>query len=605
MDKEISIKDRLKLLPPLPGVYLMKDKSGEIIYIGKAKKLDRRVKSYFTKTLDTPKLRTLVPKIVKFDFIITDNEIEALILESQLIKKHQPKYNILLKDDKKFPWFVITDEEYPQILITRRNKDAPKRGRYFGPYTNSGAMYSTLEHIKRLFPLKQCRTPQFKDRPCLYYQMGKCLAPCQKMVTSEDYKKIVEQVALFLSGKQGELVEELKKQMEICAEKQQFERAAKFRDSYFNIKQSMEHQKVVDENLSANQDLIGFIEDELRFVAVLIEIRDGRMLDKKNFELSKNENDSQNEAILSFIKNYYLLKTDDFPKEILIPIEADTNETVLIEQWLSQKRGTKVVITMPKLGKKKELSELAQKNADAYLSELKLKDLTQIQADWNEVGSYIKEKLFMKKFPHRVECFDISHSQGTNTVASMVVFIDGKPSKKDYRKFKIKSTEGKPDDFLSMKEVISRRYKDKENMPDLIIVDGGKGQLSSACKILKELDIKEQAICGLAKRLEEVFLPKKSLPIIFPSTSPALYFFQRIRDEAHRFAITFHRSLREKNALVSMLDDVKYIGKERKKLLYEKFKDIDGIKKAKRKELEELLGKKAAKSLWDKLRHDL
>lgn len=605
MDKEISIKERLKLLPSLPGVYLMMDKSGEIIYIGKAKKLDRRVKSYFTKTLDTPKLRTLVPKIVKFDFIITDNEIEALILESQLIKKHQPKYNILLKDDKKFPWFVITDEEYPQILITRRNKDAPKKGKYFGPYTNSGAMHSTLEHIKRLFPLKQCRSPQFKDRPCLYYQMGKCLAPCQKMVSPEDYKKVVEQAALFLSGKQNELVEELKEQMEICAEKQQFERAAKFRDSYFNIKQSMEHQKVVDENLSANQDLIGFIEDELRFVAVLIEIRAGRMLDKKNFELSKNETDSQNEAILSFIKNYYLLKNSDFPKDILIPIEVDKNETDLIEQWLSQKRGTKVVITLPKIGKKKELSDLAQKNANAYLAELKLKDLTQIQADWNEVGSYIKEKLLMKTFPHRVECFDISHSQGTNTVASMVVFVDGKPSKKDYRKFKIKSTEGKPDDFLSMKEVISRRYRDKENMPDLIIVDGGKGQLSSACKILKELDIKEQAICGLAKRLEEVFLPKKSLPVIFPSTSFALYFFQKIRDEAHRFAITFHRSLREKNALVSMLDEVKYIGKERKKLLFEKFKDIEGIKKAKRKELEELIGKKAAKSLWDRLRNNL
>ncbi len=602
MDEELSIKDRLKLLPALPGVYLMKDKSGEIIYIGKAKKLDRRVKSYFTKKLDNPKLRTLVPKIVKFDFIITDNEIEALILESQLIKKHQPKYNILLKDDKKFPWFVITDEEYPQILITRRNKDAPKKGKYFGPYTNSGAMHSTLEHIKRLFPLKQCKTPQFKDRPCLYYQMGKCLAPCQKMVSSEDYKKIVEQVALFLSGKQSELVEELKKQMEICSEKQQFERAAKFRDSYFNIKQSMENQKVVDENLSSNQDLIGFIEDELRFVAVLMEIRDGRMLDKKNFELSKNETDSQSEAILSFIKNYYLLKTDDFPKEILIPIETEDSEILLIEQWLSQKRGTKVVITKPKLGKKKELVELAQKNANAYLSELKLKDLTQIQADWNEVGSYIKEKLMMKNFPHRVECFDISHSQGTNTVASMVVFIDGKPSKKDYRKFKIKSTEGKPDDFLSMKEVISRRYRDKENMPDLIIVDGGKGQLSSACEVLKQLDIKNQDICGLAKRLEEVFLPQKTLPIIFPSTSFALYFFQKIRDEAHRFAITFHRSLREKNALVSMLDEVKYIGKERKKLLYEKFNDIEGIKKAKKRELELLIGKQAAKSLISKLK---
>ena len=245
MTKELTIKERLKLLPPLPGCYLMYDKNDTIIYVGKAKKLKNRVISYFTKKLDTPKLRVMVPQIVRFEFVITDSEIEALILESHLIKKHKPKYNVLLKDDKKFPWFYITDEEYPQISVTRRNKDIPRKGKFFGPYTNSRAMYATLEHIKRLFPLKQCKTPRFKDRPCMYYQIGKCSAPCQRLISPEDYQKIVEKVELYLSGRQNELVEELKKQMEFYAANEQFEKAAIYRDSYFNIKQALEHQKVV------------------------------------------------------------------------------------------------------------------------------------------------------------------------------------------------------------------------------------------------------------------------------------------------------------------------------------------------------------------------
>ena len=607
MKNEITIKERLKLLPALPGCYLMFDKDDNIIYVGKAKKLKNRVKSYFTKTLDTPKLRVMVPQIVRFEFVITDSEIEALILESHLIKKHKPKYNVLLKDDKKFPWFYITEEEYPQIIITRRNKDIPIKGKFFGPYTNSRAMYTTLEHIKRLFPLKQCKTPRFKDRPCMYYQIGKCSAPCQKLISPQDYKTIVEKVELYLSGRQNELVEELKKQMEFYSQNEQYEKAAIFRDSYFNIKQALEHQKIVDDSLNLYQDVIGITQDEIRFVISLLEIRAGRLINKKSFEIIKDETTNDDEAITTFLKNYYLLKENDFPKEILLPLHINSEENNLISDWLSQKKGNKIHILTSNKGKKHELIELARKNANAYLEELKLKDVLELQSEWNLTGSYIKEKLKLNMFPHIVECFDISHFQGTNTVASMVVFEDGKPAKKKYKKYKLKTTEGKPDDFLSMIEVISRRYsrllKEEQPLPDLIIIDGGKGQLSQGIKVLKELGLKNQDVVSLAKRLEEIFVPFQKNPIILPYSSPALFFFQKIRDEAHRFAISYHRKLRETQALESILDSVPYLGESRKKKLFNVFKDIKGITEASEKELTEIVGARCAKSILNTIKN--
>ncbi|MCR4881178.1 MAG: excinuclease ABC subunit UvrC [bacterium] len=607
MKKEISIKERLKLLPSLPGCYLMYDKDDTIIYVGKAKKLKNRVKSYFTKTLDTPKLRVMVPQIVRFEFVITDSEIEALILESHLIKKHKPKYNVLLKDDKKFPWFYITDEEYPQILVTRRNKDIPRKGKFFGPYTNSRAMYATLEHIKRLFPLKQCKTPRFKDRPCMYYQIGKCSAPCQKLISPDDYKTIVNKVELYLSGRQNELVEELKKQMEYYSENEQFEKAAIYRDSYFNIKQALERQKVVDDSLNLYQDAIGITQDEIRFVVSLLEIRSGRLINKKSFEIIKDETTEEVEAITTFLKNYYLLKDNDFPKEVLLPFEIPADENDVISDWLTQKKGGRVTIIPPQKGKKHELVELAKKNADAYLEELKIKDVMELQAEWNLTGSYIKEQLNLNKFPHHVECFDISHFQGTNTVASMVVFEDGKPAKNQYKKYKLHTTEGKPDDFLSMIEVISRRYsrllKENKPLPDLIIIDGGKGQLTQGIKVLKDLGLKKQDVVSLAKRLEEIFVPFQKNPVILPYSSPALFFFQKIRDEAHRFAISFHRKLRETQALSSILDNVPYLGESRKRKLFDAFKDIKGIMAASEDELTLVVGARCAKSLIKTLKN--
>lgn len=602
----LPIKEQLKLLPNAPGVYLMYDKDENIIYIGKAKVLKNRVRSYFAKRLDTPKLKVMVPQIIRFEFIITDSEVEALILESHMIKKHKPKYNVLLKDDKKFPWFLVTDEDYPRIIVTRKNNRQKEKGKYFGPYTNARAMYSTLELIKKLFPLKQCKQPRFKDRPCIYNQIGKCLGPCQSLVTPKDYKEVVKQVELFLSGKQDELIAELKKQMERFAENQEYEKAAKYRDSYFDVQQVVEKQKVVTDNTTINQDIIGIDYDDIKMSLVLLKVRDGRLIGKNDFDLSLDQIHNSNEALITFIKEYYqMIESNDIPKEIIIPEEISKDEVSIIAEWLSYKRGNKVSLIAPKLQKKQELVELATKNATSYLEKLKLEELARLQNDWNQVGSYIQEKLQLARFPHRIECFDISHIQGANTVASMVVFKNGKPAKSEYKRFKIRSTEGKPDDFESMKEVIKRRYtrvlKDNLELADLIIVDGGKGQLSHAIEILDDIGLVDQPIVSLAKKLEEVFIPEHSQPKILPANSQPLFLFQKIRDEAHRFAITYHRKLRENQALQSVLDDIPGVGHKKKKILLGHFGDIKAVIKANRSELERVLGKSSGNTVFKHL----
>jgi len=595
----MDIKEQLRLIPELPGSYQYFDKNNEIIYVGKAKNLKRRVSSYFNKKHDSVKLAVMVPQIERIEFIITNSEIEALILESHLIKKYKPKYNVLLKDDKKFPYFFITQEDYPRILVVRkRNKNALK-GKYFGPYTNSKAMYTTLDLLKKLFPLKQCRTPRFKDRPCIYYNIGRCLAPCQKLISPEDYKKIIKSAELFLSGKQMQLADELKDLMKKYSENQEYEKAAKYRDSYFDVLKTIEKQKVVYENTNINQDIISLSSDDFIGGISLLQIRDGRLTNKKDFEISKNDFDAEEEIVSYFIKEYYQL-TEDYPAEIIFSCSINKEDKAVFEEWLSAKKGSKVKINPGRTKKNDDILELALKNSSYHLEEMKLKSLQEIQNNYNEAGSYIKEKLGLSKFPYRVECFDISHIQGTNTTASMVSFYNGMPKKSEYRRYKIKSLErGKPDDFQSMREVITRRYsrllRENQPMPDLIIIDGGKGQLSSAAGILKELGIEGQDIVSLAKRIEEVFKPGCSQSVIFPVNSPALFFFQRIRDEAHRFAITFHRKLREKEAVHSELDDIKGLYAKNKKLLIEKYSSIEKISKLTNEELMLMLSKNQAK----------
>ena len=544
------LKESLKLLPSLPGCYIYYNKDNEIIYVGKAKILKRRVKSYFTKKHDSVKVQVLVSQIDRLEYIITNTEVEALILESHLIKKHKPRYNILLKDDKKYPYFLVTDEDFPRISIVRKKNLNPEKGRYYGPYTDIRAMHSTLDFLKKIFPLKQCKTPKFKDRPCLYYQIGRCLAPCQNLVTSEEYKAVVHQAELFLSGKQSELMKQLMEQIQKYSDSLQFEKAARLRDSYFDLKKTLEKQKVVYENTKLNEDVISLASDEGIFAIVILMIREGRLIDKKDFVYFVEE-ENKTEFFATFFKEYYSTLTLGYPDKIVSNELEAVGDKALYEEWLQILAQKKIKISYGKSVQGKELQMLADKNANVVLQNAKITKMAKIRDDFNEIGSYLAEKLNLKNFPHRMECYDISHIQGTNTVASMVTFVNGIRKKSEYRKFKVNSTEGKPDDFLSMKEVLTRRLthlgEKKWEKPDLIIIDGGKGQLSSVMQIIKDLGINNIDVVSLAKKNEEVFLPGKSKPVILPRNSSALFLFQRIRDEAHRFAITYHRQLRAKS----------------------------------------------------------
>ena len=541
-------------MPKLPGCYQYFDKTGEIIYIGKAKNLYNRVNSYFVgDKKDSPKLQVMVPQIVRVECIVVNTEVEALILESELIKKYKPKYNILLKDDKKFPYFLITDEEYPRITVVRKANRNMQKGKYFGPYTDSRAMYCTLEMLGKIFPLKKCKTPKFKSRPCLYYDIGQCSAPCQKLISSEDYKKILKDVELFLSGKQNELLKILEEQMKRASDNLEFEKAARYRDSYNDIKKTMEKQKVVSENTRINQDFIGIVKSDSLYCATILQVRQGRLINKKDFTFSHLANSKVNdinEIIQAVLREYYAIITDtEIPSKITLGAKLDDVE--LYEKWLSARLGKKVTINEAKSQRDKEMLLMAQNTAEFNLEQAKLKELTQIQNDYNEVGTYLMEKLNLKKFPHTIECYDISHIQGTNTVASGVYFENGMPKKSKYRKYKLKTLQkGEVDDFKSMREILRRRFKrikSAEIEPaDLIIIDGGKGQLSSVIEVMQEMGL-DLDIVSLAKREEEVFLPNNKEPVIFALNSPALHLFQRIRDEAHRFAITYHRQLRSKN----------------------------------------------------------
>lgn len=545
-----GLKQTLKLLPELSGCYIYYNSDNEVIYVGKAKNLKRRVKSYFNKTPDSPKLVALVPKIEKLEYIITNTEVEALILENNLIKKYKPRYNVLLKDDKKYPYFLITNEDYPRILIERKKNMNPLKGRYYGPYTDVRAMYSTLDFLKKIFPLKQCKQPKFKSRPCLYYHIGKCMAPCQGLVSKEEYQAIVHQAELFLSGRRNELIERLKEQMSEYSAREEYEKAARLRDSYLDLEKTLERQKVVFENTKLNEDVISLLQADGIFAITVLMIREGRLIDKKDFtfEVEGNEKD---EFFKTFFRDYYSNLALEFPDKIVSRELEIIGEKELYEEWLKILSNKTIKISYGKSAQGTELQKLADKNAQNLLNNALIKKMTQIRDDFNDVGAYLAEKLKLKNFPHRIECYDISHIQGTNTVASMVTCIDGVMKKSEYKKFKIKLAEGKPDDFLSMKEVLERRLshlgdEKKWAKPDLIIIDGGKGQLSSVMQIVKSMGVTGIDFVSLAKREEEVFLPNQSKSIMLPRNSGALFLIQRIRDEAHRFAITYHRDLRSK-----------------------------------------------------------
>ena len=595
MRKDINLTH----LPNKPGVYLMYGKKDKIIYIGKAINLKNRVKSYFHSHRQDKKVKSIVKNIEKYDYIITDTESEALILESTLIKKFKPKYNVLLKDDKELPYIRVTlKDKYPQILACRkRKKDGSK---YYGPYPTMSTMYSLISFVERIFPVKYCDVPVYKDKPCLYYHLNQCLAPCIDWVSEQEHKEMIQEVCQFLEGKSKNILEKLTVDMHNAAERLDFEKAANLRDLIKSLHKYFEKQKIISQP-GIDQDIIGTYFKQGVACCEVFQVRDGKLINKLNFHY-QIEDKAYNESFFSTFVSEYYQKTDNIPKEIII--EKIDEDKVILEAWLKDKKGSVVKINCPQKGNKKELLNMVIKNAIHYTEKLE-KD-HKFLVSRNGI-SELQKYLSMQKKPLRIEGFDISHIQGKNTVASLVVFEEGKSKKSDYRKFKIKYSEGSPNDFASMYEVVYRRYRRvlKENLdkPDLILIDGGKGQLSSAIKALDDLNYPYENIIGLAKRLEEVILPNEKEPLILPINSYAIKLLQNIRDEAHRFAITFHRKLRSKGMKKSLLDDINGIGKARKKKLISEFGSIENMAKAK---FEDLINKgklpeKVAKNLYNKL----
>ena len=578
------VREKLKLLPDNPGVYIMKDAAGKIIYVGKAVVLKNRVRQYFQSQRNhTPKVRAMVAKVADFEFIMTASEVEALILECNLIKKHRPRYNISLKDDKSYPYVKVTlQADFPRVFLTHRIlKDG---ARYFGPYTNVTAVHESLKLLRRLFPLRNCKTLQ--DRPCLEYHIKRCLAPCAGKISKEEYDGMIRSVLLFLEGRTADVEKELEYRMKKAAEAYHFELAARLRDQLAAVKKVAEKQNIVTG--AGDQDAIGMARSEIGVCVQVFFIRSGKMIGREHFLLQGSEDESDEALLAAFLQQYYHRATF-IPREILLPMKL--TEAALLETWLAEKKGAKVQLLVPQRGTKHDIVAMAASNAEKFLSDEAAR-IRQANAQTlgavEELGRY----LGLKNPPNRMECFDISHIQGSETVASMVVFEGGLPKKSDYRRFKINSTEGKPDDFLSMREVTQRRYGDlpESELPDLIVIDGGKGQLSSALEIIRGAGHKDVPVVGLAKQFELVFREGESDPVVLPRHSQALYLIERIRDEAHRFAITYHRNLRGKRNLVSVLDHIVGIGPARRKSLWSTFGTIAKIKAASVDELAQAPG---------------
>lgn len=573
-----ELTEKLQHLPDKPGVYLMKDDQGRIIYVGKAIILQNRVRSYFQSSRNhSAKTQAMVARIADLEYIVTGSEIEALILECNLIKKHRPKYNISLRDDKTYPYIKVTiNEEFPRLYATRRvQKDG---ARYFGPYTSAGAVHEVIQLVRKLFPLRTCRTLTAR-RPCLEYHIKRCLAPCAGFVDAAVYGGMIKEVCLLLEGRSDAVVRSLERRMEAAAEELAFELAAKLRDQLTAVKKVTEKQNIVTG--AGDQDAIGLARTALGTCAQVFFIRSGKMVGRDHFLLSGSEEEEDEVVLGAFIKQYYNQATF-IPKEVLLPLMI--GEQHLLSDWLSQLKGSRVAVETPKRGTKKNIVTMANDNAAIVLSEQEAK-LKAHSAQTLEAVAELGKYLELAEAPERIECFDISHIQGAETVASMVVFEGGMPKKEDYRRFKLQTVEGKPDDFKSMQEVVGRRYKDlQQPTPSLIIIDGGKGQLSSALEIIRGAGLMVPVI-GLAKEFEHIFKEGDSDPLILPRHSQALYLIQRIRDEAHRFAITYHRKLRSKRNMASILDHVPGIGATRRKALWDAFSSLAKMKAATVEEL--------------------
>jgi excinuclease ABC subunit C len=664
------LESRLKEIPAVPGVYLMRDEGDRILYIGKSKRLRNRVRSYFRESQNlSPRIAMMVQQVREIEFIATDTEAEALALEANLVKQHQPYFNVLLKDDKKYPYLCITwSEEYPRIFITRKRRAGSAKDRYYGPYVDTGALRSTLHLIKRIFPLRQRPQPLFKDRPCLNYDIGRCVGVCQGLMSEEDYRKIIQKVAMIFQGRTQELLDMLEPQMELSAADLNFEMAARIRDQIKGLQSLSAGQKVSLPDDTVSRDAIALAADCQHACIQLFQIRAGQLVGRLGFmadvpapsvtssvtsssiPINNISSFSSQEkgigkwefqggiepgAILQRVleEHYQNVESVEIPSEILVQYELPEGE--ILADWLSNRKGRKVTILTPQRQTKAELIEMVERNAEYELASLqKLSDRN------SQAMQDLAEILDLPEVPHRIEGYDISHIQGSDAVASRVVFIDGLPAHQNYRHYKIKNPEiksGHSDDFASLAEVIGRRFRGNKSevrgkksedfsdlgsdlgeqeeissfstvshpivdKPDLIMIDGGQGQLSAVVAVLREMNLLEELrVVSLAKQREEIFLPGESLPLTTNSEQPGVQLLRRVRDEAHRFAVSFHRDQRSERMKRSRLDEIPGLGQHRQKQLLAHFRSIDYLRLANPEQLTEVpgIGPRLAQQIYD------
>lgn len=602
---QFDFEEELKKLPAKPGVYIMHDAQDSILYVGKAVNLRNRVRSYFRENIGRgPQIDKMVSLIARFEYIVTDSELEALVLENNLIKEHLPKYNTLLKDDKTYPYIKVTvGEEYPRILFSREMKK--DKSRYFGPYTSAGAVKDTIELLNKLYQLRTCTKSLPRDigveRPCLNYHIKQCLAPCQGFVDREEYRQQVDQALAFLGGNYGNILKELEGKMQEAAETMEFEEAARYRDLYNSVKSVAQKQKITD-SVGEDRDIIALSKDDMDAVVQVFFVRDGRLIGREHFYMMRVSGCSREQILEDFVKQFYA-GTPFIPREIMLQYEIQ--DAALIEEWLEKRKGGRVKLLVPKRGTKEKLVELAAQNASLVLSQ----DRERLKREEGRTIGAVKEIAVLLQLENvsRMEAFDISNISGFENVGSMVVFEKGKPKRSDYRKFKIKTVAG-PDDYACMKEVLTRRFihgmeeqeklKEKEldagfgsftKFPDLLLMDGGRGQVNIALSVLKELQI-HIPVCGMVKddnhRTRGLYY--NNVEIDIDTHSEGFKLITRIQDEAHRFAIEYHRSLRSKAQVKSVLDDIPGVGPARRKALMRHFKSIEEIKQAKAEELAEV-----------------
>ncbi len=615
---KLSLEDKPVNLPDQPGVYIFKNKKGEVIYVGKAISLRNRVRSYFQRKSLDPKRGAMMGHAKDLDYIVTDSEVEALILENSLIKQYKPRYNASLKDDKQYPYLKLTlKEEYPRLILTRKMENDGSR--YFGPYTNVGSLRETLKIIKKVIPLRSCREKfrvRGKGRPCLNFHLKYCLAPCQGQVPPEQYEKMVRDLTLFLEGRQEKLLRRLEREMHQAAEELNFEKAASLRDKYHALNGLVSRQRVVSPGLK-DLDVIGFSRSQSEACMQVFLVRQGKIVGKEQFVLVNTRGLRDEEVITAFIQQYYS-SSPGLPSEILVSAAAEEKE--ILESWLSQKRGAKASIRRPQRGLKKDLVDMANQNAALFLEKKEQEEKTLV-ALLNDV----KEKLNMQETPYRIEGFDVSNLQGSQIVASMVVFEGGVPLPGAYRRFKIQEQQG-PDDYLALYCAITRRLKgalrEQREMaegnltletakflplPELMLIDGGKGQLKAAREALQELEVEGIRLVSLAKKEELLFLPEEKFPLALPPDSPVLRLFQKIRDEAHRFALTYHRLLRDKVTVNSILTRIPGVGEKRQKNLLMHFGSLKKISQASLEELSSVSGmnRQAAEEVYQYFHEDV